>query len=79
MWRSTSLGQPPMPSGPSARRRIKAAANNNDWGFYSFFKSGWKRFYLKWYEDALPSARALCPKTVALVSAIPNVLDTLAV
>jgi beta-hydroxylase len=53
--------------------RIKAAANNNDWGFYSFFKSGWKRFYLKWYEDALPSARTLCPKTVALVSAIPNV------
>jgi len=53
--------------------RIKAAANNNDWGFYSFFKSGWKRFYLKWYEDALPSARTLCPKTVALVSSIPNV------
>jgi beta-hydroxylase len=53
--------------------RIKAAANNNDWGFYSFFKSGWKRFYLKWYEDALPSAIKLCPKTVELVSAIPNV------
>jgi beta-hydroxylase len=53
--------------------RIRAASNNNDWGFYSFFKSGWKRFYLKWYEDALPSARTLCPKTVALVSAIPNV------
>jgi beta-hydroxylase len=27
---------------------IRAAAKNNDWGFYSFFKSGWKRFYLKW-------------------------------
>jgi beta-hydroxylase len=53
--------------------RIKAAANNDDWGFYSFFKSGWKRFYLKWYDDALPSAIKLCPKTVALVSAIPNV------
>ena len=26
---------------------IRAAAKNNDWGFYSFFKSGWKRFYLK--------------------------------
>src|SRR5258708_28463664 len=23
---------------------IRAAAKNNDWGFYSFFKSGWKRF-----------------------------------
>jgi hypothetical protein len=36
---------------------IRAAAKNNDWGFYSFFKSGWKRFYLKWYDDFLPSAR----------------------
>jgi beta-hydroxylase len=53
--------------------RIKAAANNDDWGFYSFFKSGWKRFYLKWYDDALPSAVKLCPKTVELVSAIPTV------
>jgi hypothetical protein len=38
---------------------IRAAAKNNDWGFYSFFKSGWKRFYLKWYDDFLPSARAM--------------------
>ena len=35
---------------------IRAAAKNNDWGFYSFFKSGWKRFYLKWYDAPLPSA-----------------------
>jgi beta-hydroxylase len=53
--------------------RIRSAANNNDWGFYSFFKSGWKRFYLKWYEDALPSARTLCPKTVEIVNSIPTV------
>ncbi len=53
--------------------RIRASANNNDWGFYSFFRSGWKRFYLKWYEDFLPSARTLCPKTVELVNSIPNV------
>ena len=52
---------------------IRAAAKNNDWGFYSFFKSGWKRFYLKWYEDFLPSARALCPKTVELLNSIPTV------
>jgi len=52
---------------------IRAAAKNNDWGFYSFFKSGWKRFYLKWYGDFLPSARALCPKTVELLNSIPNV------
>jgi beta-hydroxylase len=52
---------------------IRAAAKNNDWGFYSFFKSGWKRFYLKWYEDFLPSARSLCPKTVELLNSIPTV------
>ncbi len=46
---------------------------NNDWGFYSFFKSGWKRFYLKWYDDFLPSARTLCPKTVELLNSIPSV------
>ncbi|MGN6573350.1 MAG: aspartyl/asparaginyl beta-hydroxylase domain-containing protein [Pseudolabrys sp.] len=53
--------------------RIRAATANNDWGFYSFFKSGWKRFYLKWYDDVLPSAQALCPKTVALVQSIPSI------
>lgn len=52
---------------------IRAAATNNDWGFYSFFKSGWKRFYLKWYDDFLPSARTLCPKTVELLNSIPSV------
>jgi len=52
---------------------IREAVKNNDWGFYSFFRSGWKRFYLKWYEDFLPSAQQLCPKTVALLQSIPNV------
>jgi len=52
---------------------IRAAAKNNDWGFYSFFKSGWKRFYLKWYDDFLPSARQLCPRTVELLNSISDV------
>lgn len=52
---------------------IRAAEKNNDAGFGSFFKKGWKRFYLKWYDKALPSAEALCPKTVELVNSIPNV------
>jgi beta-hydroxylase len=52
---------------------IRAAEKDNDAGFGSFFKKGWKRFYLKWYDKPLPSAEALCPKTVALVSSIPNV------
>jgi beta-hydroxylase len=53
--------------------RIRASTGNNDWGFYSFFRSGWKRFYLKWYDDPLPSAKHLCPKTVALVQSIPSI------
>ncbi|TWI55566.1 beta-hydroxylase [Pseudomonas duriflava] len=52
---------------------IRAAEKNNDAGFGSFFKKGWKRFYLTWYGERLPSAQALCPKTVELVSSIPNV------
>jgi beta-hydroxylase len=52
---------------------IRAAAKHNDWGFNSFFRSGWKRFYLKWYEDFLPSAKTMCPKTVELLDAMPTV------
>jgi beta-hydroxylase len=52
---------------------IREAIANDDAGFNSFFKSGWKRFYLKWYGTAHPSALEFCPKTTALVSAIPSV------
>ena len=52
---------------------IRAAAGYNDIGFNSFFRTGWKRFYLNWYGKELPSAQALCPKTVALLQAIPSV------
>ena len=38
----------------------------------SLFKKGWRRFYLKWYGDALPSARRHCPETVALLERIPG-------
>jgi beta-hydroxylase len=52
---------------------IRAAEKHNDASFGSFFKEGWKRFYLKWYGDPLPSAHALCPNTVALLQTIPQV------
>ena len=52
---------------------IKAAATYNDLGFNSFFRTGWKRFYLKWYDQPLPSAAAMCPRTVALLNSIPAV------
>jgi len=53
--------------------RIRAATGHNDLGFNSFFKNGWKRFYVKWYGEPLPSAQAACPKTVALVESLPSV------
>ena len=52
---------------------IRAAEKNNDASFNSFFKQGWKRFYLKWYGEPLASAETLCPKTVALLNSIPSV------
>ncbi|MDH3279715.1 MAG: aspartyl/asparaginyl beta-hydroxylase domain-containing protein [Gammaproteobacteria bacterium] len=52
---------------------IKAADKYNDAGFNSFFRTGWTRFYLKWYDDFLPSARQLCPKTVELLRSTPSV------
>jgi beta-hydroxylase len=56
-----------------ALQKIKASEENNDAGFNSFFKTGWKRFYLKWYDASHPSAERLCPKTYALLQGIPAV------
>jgi beta-hydroxylase len=55
------------------QERIAASKNNNDAGFNSFFKTGWKRFYLKWYDAKHVSADRYCPKTVALLREIPSV------
>ncbi|HEY5412368.1 MAG TPA: aspartyl/asparaginyl beta-hydroxylase domain-containing protein [Caulobacteraceae bacterium] len=52
---------------------VRGATANNDIGFHTFFKRGWKRFYLKWYDDPQPSAERLCPKTVALLDQVPSV------
>jgi beta-hydroxylase len=40
---------------------IRAAAKNNDWGFYSFFKSGWKRFISSGMTTFFPR-RARCAR-----------------
>jgi beta-hydroxylase len=53
--------------------RIKASDRFDDAGFNSFFKTGWKRFYLKWYDTPHPSAAALCPATTALLAQLPSV------
>lgn len=52
---------------------ITASEKYDDIGFNSFFRRGWKRFYLKWYQNPLASARELCPKTVALIESIPSI------
>lgn len=53
---------------------IRAATGYNDVGFNSFFRWGWKRFYLKWYDDAPhPSAQSACPRTLALLQGIPSI------
>lgn len=52
---------------------ISSSSKRDDAGFNSFFKRGWKRFYLKWYNKAHPSALELCPFTVDLLQDIPSV------
>lgn len=59
--------------GLSGQGHIRAALRNNDAGFNSFFKTRWKRFYLTWYGEPLPSAQALCPRTVELLRQVPSV------
>lgn len=54
------------------KMRIRAPIANDDAGFNSFFKTGWTRFYLTWYGKPHPSALEFCPRTTALVRAIPS-------
>ena len=56
-----------------AAEKLTAANGFNDIGFNSFFKTGWRRFYLKWYDAPHPSAAALCPFTTGLLQQIPTV------
>lgn len=53
--------------------QIRAASGYTDLGFNSFFRTGWKRFYLNWYGRELPSAAAQCPQTLALLRQIPTI------
>lgn len=52
---------------------IRAATGANDLGFHTFFKRGWKRFYLTWYGATLPSAAAACPRTCAILAEAPSI------
>ncbi|ARG97524.1 aspartyl/asparaginyl beta-hydroxylase domain-containing protein [Legionella micdadei] len=52
---------------------ISASEKYDDIGFNSFFRRGWKRFYLKWYQEPMHSAQTLCPKSLELIEKIPNI------
>jgi beta-hydroxylase len=52
---------------------VRPSESHQDVAFNTFFRRGWRRFHLKWYDDFLPSAQALCPRTVALLRSIPTV------
>lgn len=56
-----------------AQQHVKASKKYDDAGFNSFFRTGWKRFYLKWYSSHHPSAAIHCPKTTALLKTLPSV------
>ena len=56
-----------------AHARIRRPDQGDDAGFNSFAKTGWKRFYLKWYGDSHPSALRLCPRTTQLLRDIPSI------
>lgn len=56
-----------------AAGQVRAARRNDDASFNSFFKEGWRRFYLRWYGRPLPSAQALCPRTLDLLAKVPSV------
>lgn len=59
--------------GEALQNHIKGSDKKDDAGFNSFFRRGWKRFYLKWYDDAHPSAKELCPVTTEIVGKIPSI------
>lgn len=47
-------------------------AAHYDVGFRTFYKYGWRKFYLKWYGYTHTSAQELCPETVRILSQIPT-------
>ena len=52
--------------------QIDYPENVHDLTFVAFRRRGWKRFHMKWYGEFLPSAKALCPRTVKLLEQVPG-------
>ena len=60
-------------SGCIRKAGFRASDSYDDAGFNSFFRHGWKRFYLKWYGEPTPSAQELCPRTLELLAQVPAI------
>lgn len=55
-------------------KTIKISEKYDDIGFNSFFRRGWKRFYIKWYSKSFhPSAIDKCPQTIELINQVPSI------
>ncbi len=50
-----------------------ASGIENDRFFRRIADGRWKKFYIKWYGEVLPDARAACPETCALLDRLPEV------
>ena len=51
----------------------KGSASYYDIGFRTFYKYGWTKFYLNWYGYTHESAKQSCPKTIEILSKVPQV------
>lgn len=60
-------------SGAFEAASAPGSAGHHDLGFRTFYKRGWRKFYLKWYADPHRSAERLCPTTVRLLEGIPGI------
>ncbi|MEB1527516.1 aspartyl/asparaginyl beta-hydroxylase domain-containing protein [Xanthomonas sp. WHRI 7945] len=49
------------------------SAGYHDLGFRTFYKRGWKKFYLTWYGAPHRSAQRLCPQTLRLLAQVPGI------
>jgi len=44
-----------------------------DIGFRTFYKYGWRKFYLKWYGTTHNSAQQHCPETLRILREVPQI------
>jgi beta-hydroxylase len=49
------------------------SAGYHDLGFRTFYKRGWRKFYLRWYGTPHASAQRLCPETLWLLAQVPGI------